>query len=103
MGLSKSEPRPADRARGRGWSVRRYAVLFTVVLVAVAALAGVAVRTIAEQDARQAAASDANFAAGVATMEIAGDLLLMHEATPNLPANPQVPPIPPPPPAPPTP
>ncbi len=93
MGLSKSEPRPADRARGRGWSVRRYAVLFTVVLVAVAALAGVAVRTIAEQDARQAAAADANFAAGVATMEIAGDLLLMHEATAKLAANPQVPAI----------
>jgi len=71
MGPSKSEPRSRDRARRRGWSVRRYAVLFMVVLVAVAALAGVSVRTIGEQDARQSATSDASFAGRVAADEIA--------------------------------
>src|SRR5258708_7401335 len=93
MSLSKHEPRPADRARRRGWSVRGYAVLFMVVLVAVAALAGVAVRTVGEQAARQSAEADANFAASVAAMEIARDLLLMHEVTAKLAANPQVPAI----------
>src|SRR5258708_11441132 len=55
-----------------------------VVLVAVAALAGVAVRTVGEQAARQSAEADANFAASVAAMEIARDLLLMHEVTAKL-------------------
>src|SRR5258708_40098288 len=93
MSLSKHEPRPADRARRRGWSVRGYAVLFMVVLVAVAALAGVAVRTVGEQGAWQSAEADANFAASVAAMEIPRDLLLMHEVTAKLGANPQGPAI----------
>jgi hypothetical protein len=93
MGFSKSESRSTDRTRRRGWSVRRYALLFMVVLVAVAAVAGVAVRTIGQQDARQSATAEASFAARVAAEEIAGDLLLLQQTTAKLAANPQVPAI----------
>src|SRR6202140_10935 len=93
MGLSRSESRSTDRPRRRGWSVRRYVVLFMVVLVAVAALAGVAVRTLGQQDARQVATADARFAASAAATEIAGDLLLLQQVTAKLAANPQVPAI----------
>ena len=64
-----------------------------VVLVAVAALAGVAVRTLGQQDARQVATADARFAASAAATEIAGDLLLLQQVTAKLAANPQVPAI----------
>ena len=79
-----------DRPRRRGWSVRRYMVLFTVVLLAVATLAAVAVRTIGQQDARQSATADASFAARVGAAQIAGDLLLLQQTTTKLAANPQV-------------
>ena len=39
--------------RRRGWSLRRYMALFMAVLLVVAAIAALAVRTMAEQDARQ--------------------------------------------------
>jgi PAS domain S-box-containing protein len=61
-----------------------------VVLIAVAAAAAVAVRTIGEQDARQSATADASFAARVAAAEIAADLLLLQQTTAKLAANPQV-------------
>jgi len=64
-----------------------------VVLIAVAAIAGVAVRTLGQQDARQSAAADASFAARVAAAEIAGDLLLLQQTTAGLAVNPQLPAI----------
>ena len=77
----------------RGWSLRHYMSFFMVALLAVAVVAGIAARSIAEQDARQAAQGDANFAARVAASEIANDLSLMSETTAKLAANPQVPSI----------
>ena len=74
----------------RGWSLRHYIALFVAVLFAVAAVAGLAVRTAAEQDAREAAEADASFAARVAATQINGDLLLLEETTAKLAANPQV-------------
>ena len=65
-------------------------VLFTVVLLAVAAASGVAVRTMDQQDARQSGIARANFAARAAAAEIAGDLLLLRQTTAKLAADPQV-------------
>jgi PAS domain S-box-containing protein len=65
-------------------------VLFMVVLLAVAAMAAVAVRFMAEQDARQSALADANFGARAAATAIANDLLLLQQTTARLAANPQV-------------
>ncbi len=90
MGLDVQAVKTRYAPRSRGWSVRRYMVLFMVVLIAVAAIAGVAVRTLAEQDARQSAVTDANFAARVAATEIADDVLLLQQTTAKLAANPQV-------------
>jgi PAS domain S-box-containing protein len=81
---------PRNPARHRGWSVRRYMLLVTVVLVAVSMVAGVAVHTMAQQDARQAATGDATFAARAAAGQIASDVLLLQQTTADLAANPQV-------------
>ena len=90
MGVQVRERRPSGGPRRRGWSVRRYMALFMVVLLAVAAMAAVAVRYMAEQDARQSALADANFGARVAATAIANDLLLLQQTTAKLAANPQV-------------
>ncbi|MEA2655935.1 MAG: two-component system, cell cycle sensor histidine kinase and response regulator CckA, partial [Chloroflexota bacterium] len=55
---------------GRGWSLRNYMALFMVVLLAVAAVAAFSVRYLSEQDARQAALADANFAAARAAAQL---------------------------------
>jgi hypothetical protein len=52
-----------ERPHRQGWSLRNYMALFMAVLLAVAAIAAFAVRSMAEQDARQSADADANFAA----------------------------------------
>ncbi|MHB8588311.1 MAG: ATP-binding protein [Candidatus Dormibacteraceae bacterium] len=83
------ELQPMGRSRRRGWSVRRYMVLFTVVLLAVSALAGVAVRTMGEQDARQSAIADASYAARAASAQIAAELVLLQETTARLAGDPQ--------------
>jgi PAS domain S-box-containing protein len=49
--------------RRPGWSLRNYMALFMGVLLAVAAVAAFAVRTMAEMDARQSASADASYAA----------------------------------------
>src|ERR1700694_2291479 len=49
--------------RRPGWSLRNYMALFMGVLLAVAATAGFAVRTMAEMDARQSASADTSYAA----------------------------------------
>ncbi len=54
------------RPDGRGWSLRNYMALFMVVLLAVAAVAAFSVRYMSDQDSRQAARADANFAAAKA-------------------------------------
>lgn len=54
----------------RGWSLRSYMALFMVALLAVAAVAAFSVRFMFEQDARQAAEADANFAAGKAAAQL---------------------------------
>ena len=90
MAVHGTEQESTDRPRRRGWSVRRYMVLFTVVLLAVAAVSGVAVRTIGQQDARLSATADARFAARAAAAQIVADLVLLQQATAKLAANPQV-------------
>jgi PAS domain S-box-containing protein len=87
------EGEKATVSERHGWSLRHYMSFFMVALLAVAVVAGIAVRSMAEQDARQAAQGDANFAARVAASEIANDLSLMSETTAKLAANPQVPSI----------
>lgn len=76
---------------GRAWSLRQYVSLFIAMLLAVAVVAGFAVRTMAEQEARQSASADANFAARVAATEIFNDLALLEQTTSKLAANPQIP------------
>jgi PAS domain S-box-containing protein len=66
-------------------------LLFTVVLLAVSAAAGVAVRTMGQQDARQSASVDASFGARVAAGQIADDLVLLRQSTARLAANPAIP------------
>jgi PAS domain S-box-containing protein len=75
--------------RRRGWSLRHYMAGFMAVLLVVAGLAAVAVRSLTEQDARQTAEADANFAAGAGAVEIAYELSLARESTAKLAANPQ--------------
>ena len=70
MGVQVRERDLGGGPQNHGWSVRRYIVLFTVVLLAVAAAAGVGVRTMAEQDARQSASRDANFEAQRAATQL---------------------------------
>jgi PAS domain S-box-containing protein len=61
------QQRERDLRRGPprrpGWSLRNYMALFMGVLLAVAVIAGFAVRTMAEMDARQSASADATYAA----------------------------------------
>jgi PAS domain S-box-containing protein len=64
-------------------------LLFTVVLVAVSVVAGVAVHAMAQQDARQSATADASFAANAAAGQIATEVLLLQQTTTDLAANPQ--------------
>jgi len=56
--------------RRHGWSLRSYMALFMTVLIAVAGGAAVAVRGMAEQDARQSASVDADFAARRAATQL---------------------------------
>jgi PAS domain S-box-containing protein len=64
--------------------------LFMGVLLSVAILAAFAVRSMAEQDAVQAAVVDANFGAQTAATEIARDVVLLQQTSAQLAANPQV-------------
>jgi PAS domain S-box-containing protein len=64
-------PGEAPRA---GWSLRLYMALFMGVLLVVAAIAGLAVRTIAEQDARQSASVDVSYAAERAAKQLKAGL-----------------------------
>jgi PAS domain S-box-containing protein len=59
-----------DTPARRGWSLRHYMALFMAVLLAMAAVAALAVRSMAEQDARQSAEADANFATQKAAMQL---------------------------------
>ncbi|MDQ6877433.1 MAG: ATP-binding protein [Candidatus Dormibacteraeota bacterium] len=57
--------------RGRkGWSLRNYMALFMAVLIAVAFAAALAVKSIAEHDARQSASADSTFAGQRATKQL---------------------------------
>ena len=76
-----------------GWALRHYMSFFMVALLAVAIVAAIATRSIAEQDAREAAQGDASFAARVAATEITDNLALMAQTTAKLAADPQVPAI----------
>ena len=90
MVLDRSGRELTKAPRRRGWSLRRYMALFMAVLLVVAAIAALAVRTMAEHDARQSALADANFAAGVAATQIASELLLFQQTTARLASNAQV-------------
>jgi PAS domain S-box-containing protein len=67
---SQETGRTHGEASRAGWSLRRYMALFMGVLLVVAAIAAIAVRTIAEQDARQSAAVDVSFAAQRAAKQV---------------------------------
>jgi PAS domain S-box-containing protein len=73
-----------------GWSLRQYMALFMVALIAVAAVAALSVRSMSEEDARQTAVADANFAAGAASAQLADDLTLLQQTTAMLARNPQI-------------
>ena len=88
MVLTPGARQPGLNAGHRGWSLRRYMAVFMAVLLAVAAGAALAVRAMEEQDARQAAQGDADFAARVAASELAHELVLMRQSTASLAANP---------------
>jgi PAS domain S-box-containing protein len=64
--------------------------LFMVALIAVAGVAALSVRTMFEQDARQAAIADADFASHSVAVELSKDVVLLQETTAKLAANPQV-------------
>src|ERR1700716_573356 len=83
------ERQPARTPGNSGWPLRRYMAVFMAVLVMVAALAALAVRVMAEQDARQAAQGDAAFAARASANEIAHELMLLRQSKASLAANPQ--------------
>jgi PAS domain S-box-containing protein len=70
MELQERARETSDSPGRQGWSLRHYMALYMVVLLAVAAAAAFAVRSIAEQDARQSAAADANFAAQRAASQL---------------------------------
>jgi PAS domain S-box-containing protein len=76
--------------RARGWSLRHYMAGFMVVLLVVALLAALAVRSLTEEDARHAAEGDVNFAARAAATQIGNELALLRETADKLAANPQV-------------
>jgi PAS domain S-box-containing protein len=65
--------------------------LFMGALIAVAAVAAFSVRFMSEQDARQGAVADADFAARSASAQLDADVLLIQETTAKLAANPQIP------------
>lgn len=88
MGVLARELQPRERPRRAGWSVRHYTALIIVVLVAVAGGAGVAVRAMSEQDARQSATADAAFASRVAASQIAAHLLVLQQTVGSVAANP---------------
>jgi PAS domain S-box-containing protein len=88
MGVPARELEPKERPRSGGWSVRHYTALIIVVLIGVAAAAGVLVRTMAEQDARQSATSDAAFASQVAATQIAAHLLVLQQTVGAVASNP---------------
>src|ERR1700738_1245737 len=75
----------ADR---KGWSLRNYMALFTGVLIAVAALAGLAVRGQSEMDARQSASADASFAAQRAAAQLKAGFDIVQKVSVPLAADP---------------
>ncbi|GAC1642353.1 MAG: hypothetical protein NVS9B11_10750 [Candidatus Dormibacteraceae bacterium] len=77
------------KLQGHGWSLRQYMAGFMAVLLLVAAGAEVAARGLADHMARQAAESDANFAAGAGAAQIANELSLLRQTTDGLAASPQ--------------
>lgn len=89
MALQLPARRPVRTPDPRGWSLRRYMAVLMAVLIAVAAGAALAVRAISEEDARQTAQADANFASRVAAGELAHELVLLRQSTSSLAANPQ--------------
>jgi two-component system cell cycle sensor histidine kinase/response regulator CckA len=72
----------------KGWSLRNYMALFTGVLIAVAALAGLAVRGQSEMDARQSASADASFAAQRAAMQLKAGFDIIQKISVPLAADP---------------
>jgi PAS domain S-box-containing protein len=89
MGVPAPELEPRERPRRRGWSVRHYTAMIIVVLIAVAGVAGVVVRAMSEQDARQSATADAAFASRVAAAQIVAHLVLLQQTVGTVAANPQ--------------
>src|ERR1700736_4648079 len=90
MALQKRKRWTRTAADRRGWSLRQYVALFIGALVVVAGVAALTVRGMAEQDARQSAIGDANYASRVAATEIDNDIVALQQSTAALAANPQV-------------
>jgi PAS domain S-box-containing protein len=90
MTLNEPKWEVVNLPRRHGWSLRSYMALFMAVLLGVAGLAAFSVRAMSEQDARQAAVADANFAARAASTQLANDLVLLQQTTAKLATNPQI-------------
>lgn len=90
MVLHGHEGEIRSKPHRRGWSLRHYMALFVAALLALAVVRALAVLSLTEQDARQGAEADANFAARAAATEIANDLVLLEQSTANLAASSQV-------------
>ena len=74
----------------RSWSLRNYIALFMVVLLAVAAVAAFAERFMSEQDARQDALADTNFAAGKAAAQLKSGFDQINDLSVPLSKNPGI-------------
>jgi hypothetical protein len=77
--------------RARGWPLRRYMMLFVVVLIVVGSCAAIFVRLQAEADARQGAAVDASFAAHKAATQLQAGFDFIQSTSMALSADPSLP------------
>lgn len=89
MGVPAREVEPHERPARKGWSVMHYTAMIIVVLIVVASVAGLVMRAMSEQDARQSATADAAFASRVAASQIAAHLLLLQQTVGMVAADPQ--------------
>ena len=90
MAVQRGARAKSDNSGRQGWSLRHYMALFMVVLLAVAALAAFAVRTMAEQDASTSAKADATFAAERAAALLKAGFDQIQEVSSPLVADPAI-------------
>src|SRR5439155_16063774 len=76
--------------RGGAWPLRAYFAALVALFLVAAGAAAVFVHVQARRDARQAAQSDARFAARTAAEQLGNDIALVRAAVGNLASNPQI-------------